>query len=78
MQIAGTKICSYCAKAIPRNAVICIECGRDLEADLYAVVPDGLTYGIALEGEIRIHGLQLRRAQEIASILNSVERQQIA
>lgn len=73
MQNRRRKICPSCAGIIPRNAILCIECGRDLHTDLYAIVPDGVNYGIALGAEMRIRGLGLRKAQETALILNCTE-----
>ena len=66
------KLCPYCAELIPSKSKSCIRCGKDLQ-DAYLVVPDGVRYGIALGGEIKLHGLELKRAREIASILNSTK-----
>jgi hypothetical protein len=42
--------------------------------DLYKIVPDGYKFGIAMGGEIVVHGLELadlERVDRVVSILNS-------
>lgn len=72
MIMRDDKICPYCAAAIPSQSNVCIHCGRDLQ-DSFLVVPDGARYGIALGDEIKIHGLTLEKAQELAGMLNSIK-----
>ena len=78
MRIATGKICPSCARLIPKHAILCIECGNDLHTNVYAIVPDGVNYGIALGDEVRIRGLGLQKAQEVALILNRIEEPEIA
>ncbi len=59
-------------------------CGSDLhgvkpacpkpehKSDHYELVPDGPKFGIALRGEIKVHGLDSQKARNLLSILNSV------
>jgi hypothetical protein len=74
-------ICPFCSKKILAAAAWCGSCGRDLpfenrpdkssrQYDLYEIVPDGETFGIALSGKIKIHGLELENAQTILTALN--------
>jgi hypothetical protein len=63
-------------------ATWCGSCGRDMtfdnqriydsspQSELYEIVPDGETFGIALRGKIKIHGLELENAQTILEALN--------
>ncbi len=37
----------------------------------YEIVPDGITYGIALKGRTILHGMEWGHAQETLEILNS-------
>jgi len=39
---------------------------------MYYVVPDGLDFGIAVAGEVKIHGLTLNKARRLVELLNSV------
>ena len=82
MRIAGKKACPFCKEIIPASALFCLHCGRDLHSmtvadsqapgeEPYQVVPDGFHFGIAFEGEIRIHGLDLKKARDLAALLNS-------
>lgn len=72
MGTAATKICPACAGVVSANSPLCDHCGRALHLDLYVIVPDGSKFGIAFEGEIRMHGLDLKKAQNLASLLNSI------
>lgn len=72
MAIGGNKACPYCAVVIPLQSNICIQCGKDLQ-DAYLVAFDGMLYGIVLGDVIRIHGLTLEKAQEMAELLNSIK-----
>jgi len=67
------KICPSCTGVVTIISPLCDHCGRDLHLDLYVIVPDGLQFGIAIEGEIRMHGLDLKRAQYLVSLLNSIK-----
>ena len=72
-QIAGVIICDSCATTIPHiqeNDLHCNHCGKLV--GLHKIVPDGFKFGIAVEGEIKIHGLDLKKAQELAALLNSI------
>jgi len=62
--------CPYCAVIIPSNSTLCVNCGKEFHSDLYLIVPDGSEFGIAFEGEIKVHGLTLEGAKRILSILN--------
>jgi hypothetical protein len=76
--------CPFCMGESPLAVSFCLHCGRDLQVmqlahsqvqakvALYQVVPDGLQFGIAIAGEVKIHGLDLRKAQDLAVLLNSV------
>jgi CheY-like chemotaxis protein len=68
---AGTIICAFCSAVLSANVSACNQC--DKPVGLYSIVFDGYTFGIALDGEIRLHGMNLKRAQELASILNSIK-----
>jgi hypothetical protein len=76
-------LCPLCGEIILPNSFICDYCGLDMrssrlfnarpKADLYVVVPDGEKYGLALEGEIKVHGLELNEAEITAKIFNMME-----
>jgi hypothetical protein len=84
MQDAERKWCPFCANEVPASALLCSYCGRDLHAmkianpnitagsEPYRVVLDATCFGIAFEGKIIIHGLELERARSLAEILNNV------
>jgi len=83
MQIAGKRLCPFCTQDVPLESSLCIHCGRDLQVMkvahsqaqknwIYQVVPDGLKFGIAVAGEIKIHGLELGKARDLNALLNSV------
>ena len=83
MQNANRKLCPFCAGEIPYAFIVCNHCGRALHSlrlarsktqsktDVYEIVTDGLNFGIALRGEVKIHGLELEIAQKAVAILNS-------
>ena len=73
MALPDRRVCPSCTRLVPFTAIKCDLCGNDLQADLYVIVPDGKLFGIALRGEVLIHGLALKMAQDIASILNGRE-----
>jgi len=76
------RICPFCAGEIPLAVSLCIHCGKELRsmkiARPYEIVYDGLQYGIALGGEVKLHGLELKKAQELEALLNSVLRDEKA
>jgi hypothetical protein len=84
MQNANRKLCPFCAAEIPQAFIVCNHCGRALhtmkvayskttpKADVYEIVQDGIDFGIALRGEVKIHGLALETAQKAVALLNSV------
>ncbi len=75
-------ICPICTKELPPSTLLCLHCGSDLhgmklarcnpKAGPFGIVPDGFKFGITLRGEVKIHGLELKNAQSLVSILNSV------
>lgn len=83
MQSANRKHCPFCAGEIPQTFIVCNHCGRELhslrhahskaqpKADLYEIVHDGVNFGIALRGEVKIRDLELEKAQKIVAILNN-------
>jgi hypothetical protein len=71
MALPDRRVCPSCTRRVLFTAIKCDFCGNDLQADLYMIVPDGKLYGIALRGEVLIHGLALKMAQDVATILNS-------
>ncbi len=73
MGIAERKICPSCAGIISAKAILCSFCGTNLQSDLNTIVPDGKDFGIAVRGQIRIHGLKLANAKKIARILNELK-----
>jgi hypothetical protein len=73
MALPNRRVCPSCTRLVPFTAVKCDFCRNDLQADLYVIVPDGKLFGIALNDEVVIHGLALKIAQDIASILNGRE-----
>ncbi len=86
MQQTDRKYCPFCTGEILEAAFLCKSCGRDLhairiaysktktspKADYYHIVPDGTKFGIELGGEIVLHGMDRRKAQITARILNDV------
>jgi len=81
MQDTGKMVCPICTKELLQPTFLCFHCGSDLhgmkparrnpKASPYEIVPDGSKFGITLRGEIKIHGLELKNAQSLISILNS-------
>ena len=51
--------------------------GAQSEADFYEIVPDGVNFGIALRGEVKIRGMELEEAQNTVAILNRVRAMEI-
>jgi len=76
------KSCPFCTSEIPATAIICDHCGRDLQSvriarsnaksNIYEIVRDGVSFGIALRGKVIIHGMRLEEARSTVEILNSV------
>jgi response regulator RpfG family c-di-GMP phosphodiesterase len=56
--------------AIPAHVASCTRCGRPIGQ--YIIARDGIHFGVAIGGDIKIHGLTLKKAQELASLLNSI------
>ncbi len=73
MLIAGRKKCPACAKVIPTDTIRCIHCGKNLGADPYEMIFDGFKFGIALNGQAIMHGMEFKEAKETVSILNSAK-----
>jgi hypothetical protein len=80
---ASKKLCHFCASEMKPGTVQCEQCGLDLKTmkfaksrpkseseDPYRIVVDGDKFGIAFQGEIKIHGLEPKEAQTILEILN--------
>jgi hypothetical protein len=84
MQDNSLRICPFCTREIPETAASCSCCGERLfslklahpraesSEGAYRIVPDGGHFAIALGGNIKLHGLDLKKARELVSILNSV------
>ena len=82
MKIPNKIICPFCFKEVVAAATWCGDCGRDLPSskqysfeippkrEFYEIVPDGEVFGIALRGQIKIHGLEIESAQSILAALN--------
>jgi hypothetical protein len=82
MQFPSQIICPYCLKEITATTTWCGICGRDLQGkrenpyeippkiELYKIIPDGELFGIALRGEIKIHGVEREVAESILVALN--------
>jgi hypothetical protein len=64
----ANSICSCCNSLIQSNTIRCGHCGCKI--GLHLIVPDGCKYGIAVRNKVRIRGLELKRAQELVSVLN--------
>jgi response regulator RpfG family c-di-GMP phosphodiesterase len=67
----NTIICAYCLATLSTKAQTCNQCLNPIER--YTITPDRLRFGIVFNGEIKLHGLTLKKAQELASILNSIK-----
>jgi len=84
MQNTGKLLCPFCSKELPEPTNWCWHCGKDLHGmkmaslktqhkmDCYEIVADGHRFGIAFRKEIKIHGLDIKRAESLLAILNSV------
>jgi hypothetical protein len=84
MQNAAKRYCPFCRGELSPEVSKCLHCGRDLHAmklaqsqvktktALYKVVPNGINFGIAVEGEVKIHGMDLKEAQALADLLNGI------
>jgi hypothetical protein len=69
MQDTPKRLCPFCAGVVSAVALLCKRCGQDLhsmklaqpqaqpKSNLYEFVPDGQKFGIAIQGEIIVHGL---------------------
>jgi hypothetical protein len=72
--------CHFCYAGFSADATACGKCARNLLDNLdllhqpCRVVPDGSRFGIFYKGEIRIHGLSLGNAQNLAAIMNAALR----
>ncbi len=72
-------------KELPDSTDSCCHCGKDLhgmrlarpgsasQTHRYRIIPDGALFGIAVGSETKIHGLDLKRAESLVRILNSVK-----
>ncbi len=47
------------------------------ESYVYEIVPDGIKYGIALQGKVVLHDMEWERAQEISEILNDIQESKL-
>jgi|WetSurMetagenome_2_1015567.scaffolds.fasta_scaffold111779_3 hypothetical protein len=82
MKFSSQNICPFCLSEVATAATWCGNCRRDLlskeqypfvippNVELYEIVPDGEMFGIALRGEIKIHGIEMESAQSILTALN--------
>ncbi len=70
MEAEREKICPHCRSLNTYIAKICIQCGKDLKYIAYQIVR--CTSGWALEhkGEIKVSGLELEKALDVARIMN--------
>jgi response regulator RpfG family c-di-GMP phosphodiesterase len=71
MQDSKTIVCAFCLITLSANELACHQCHSPV--DSYTIVLDRDDFGIAFNGEIKLHGLTVRKAQELASILNSIK-----
>ena len=75
VETTGKRICPSCAGVLPLDAILCKHCGRDLTVPSPTkIVPDGANFAIAIDGEIKLHGLELAKAKRIAAILDEVQK----
>jgi hypothetical protein len=84
VQEKGPRICPFCTREIAENAASCRCCGEKLHSlkiahpcaqskeRAYRIVPDGVSFAISLGDDIKLHGLDLEKAHELVSILNSI------
>lgn len=82
MQFSGKNTCPVCLKEVLTAATCRGDCGLDLpsnkqypyeiapKTELYEIVPEGVMFGIALRGEVKIHDLEMEIAQSILTALN--------
>ncbi len=70
-QSTGTIICAFCTAELPISATLCNQCNKPV--GLQVIVRDGAYFGVAVKGEIKLHGLQLKHAQELTKLLNEIE-----
>lgn len=78
---AGKTLCPFCSKEFPEPINLCWHCGKDMHGmklvrrkakTSFYIVPDGSKFGIAMSGDIKIHGLDRWKAESLLEILNSV------
>ncbi len=68
-------VCDHCKRYLDEEGLHCPKIPSiqiQNSATLYEIVPDGIRFGLAFRGEIKVHGLDLENARELASILNSI------
>lgn len=63
-------LCEFCLSETPLSRQTCSQCGKP--ARQHVIVRDGQNFGIVVEGEVRLHGLTLKGAQRLVSILNDI------
>ncbi len=79
MKLAGRKICSYCGHPNLVTATLCHSCRKTILVTKYEIVhDDGEEFAIGDESGIKIHGLDLERAMHLVSVLNGVDKDQVA
>ncbi len=72
--------CHFCYAGFSADGSACDKCARNLLDNLdllhqpCKVVPDGSRFGILYKGEIRVHGLSLGNAQNLAALMNAALR----
>jgi hypothetical protein len=82
MEKVEKKLCPFCAGEIPSDAILCKHCRGDLRRirivepkakskDRYKIVADGCKFGIAFQGEVKVHGRTLKEAESTIWILNN-------
>jgi len=84
METVDKKLCPFCAGEIPSDAILCKHCGGDLHRiriaepkakpesqNRYKIVADGCKFGIAFQGEVKVHGMTLKEAESTIWILNN-------
>jgi hypothetical protein len=70
MQIAATKICPFCGHGDSATAILCNNCGKELNPNHYKIVRDGINFGICLKDRVIFQGLTLGKAERLAMVLN--------
>ena len=77
MDSCGRKICPCCNLKVQLNGLPCEpnlhQTKTAKPVHRYEIVADGTRFGIAFKGKVRIHGMELQRAQTTVSILNAVQ-----